>query len=340
MSVIARAMVYLALTMFSVVSMWMTYASLHDSILLKPEVSIPLWNGVVWQCSVFALLISMAIGLMLFALKLTIIEGQRRLNLFGFVGLLLVASISIVFNVDVLYRVANPTFYERHAYNAVRSVYDAYLTDVQAELPSRRDPQPTEPVSLEAGLDAEREGLGEDPAGLGAQEGIDPALAAREKVEALLAKSMPDTVEGVAAWQEEIRAAAKPLGELAGKPLPPAARVETPLSAVFANLMDWQKLGFMEVFILALAVLLDLGDIVGYSLIPNQPKKRRSALPAMPEFDMPEMAVLPPTDRIKKENPPPESLEDSFDPFEPRAQAASSPRTGPPPRPLRLRRRR
>lgn len=78
-----RLAIFVAMCLFSVVSIWTTYVSLKDSILPRPTFPIAYAEGRVHELSIFAFALSLAIGLMLFALKLSIIDGQKRLNFFG-----------------------------------------------------------------------------------------------------------------------------------------------------------------------------------------------------------------------------------------------------------------
>ena len=114
MSFFARTVFFLAMFLLGAVSMWTTYQSLHDSILPKPTVQIALSENFVWDCSIFALMLSVAIGMMLFALKIAIVDEEKRLNIFGVLGLTVIGFISIAFNLDVLYRTADRDFFIRY----------------------------------------------------------------------------------------------------------------------------------------------------------------------------------------------------------------------------------
>lgn len=312
MQFVTRSIIIVAMTLLGIVSVWTTYKSLTDSILPEPLVGIPLPNGVLWQCSIFALGLSVAIGLMLFALKMAIIDDQKRLNLLGFVGMSVVASISIAFNMDVLYRTAKKDFYINFAYNQMRTQYDDYLADVQNTLMHRREEILKQVAGQEGELEAEIKGLRQAPAGYGQRarqedyrltvvsktaaielESIDQALEAKNKANELLAAAAPRNIQGIQDLQNQLRVAVKDAGAIAGKPLPPSVESDSPLFAVFANLFDPKAIGLFEVFILALAFLLDLGDIVGYSLVPSkQGKRTRPYLTPLPDFGSPQ--VVPP----------------------------------------------
>ena len=134
MVIITRLIMYMAMTLLGIVSMWTTYVSLHDSILPEPVIRLHLGTNVVWDCSIFALGLSVAIGMMLFALKVAIIDEQKRLNVLGLLGLTVVGFISISFNLDVLYRTADRDFFVRYSSEKMRAVYEDYLRNVQTEL--------------------------------------------------------------------------------------------------------------------------------------------------------------------------------------------------------------
>lgn len=284
---ISRLAIFVAVVLLTIVSMWTTYASLKDSIMPEPMVTIPLGRGYTWDCSIFALGLSVAIGLMLFALKLAIIDGQKRLNIFGLVGMTVVASISITFNMDVLYRVGDREFFLRHSTAKVKSTYDTYLAEVRTQLLSQKQGSEKALARQEGELEAEIRGLREDPAGYGRRakqedhrltvleketavevSSIEEALIAQEQADALLASSQPKTIDEVLQLQDQLRVAVKNAGALAGVAMPEPVSVENPLFAVFEKLFDFETVGWKELFFLALAFLIDLGDIIGYCLVP------------------------------------------------------------------------
>lgn len=284
---ISKLAIFVAMVLLTIVSMWTTYASLKDSIMPEPVVTLPLGRGYTWDCSIFALGLSVAIGLMLFALKLAIVGGEKRLNFFGIIGMTVVASISITFNMDVLYRVGDREFFLRHSTEKVKSTYGDYLAEVRSELVSRKQESETDLARQQGELESEIRGLRADPAGYGkrakeedyrltvlqketevAVAGIDEALAAQAAADALLASTRPTNLDEVLKLQDELRVAVKNAGALAGVELPAPVSVENPLFAVFERLFDWETVGWKEIFFLALAFLIDLGDIIGYSLVP------------------------------------------------------------------------
>ena len=114
---------YVGMVMLTLASMCTTYISVNDSILPEPKVTIPLWNDMTWDCSVLALALSVGIGLMLLALKLAIIDEQKRLSPLGLIGLCLLAFISISFNMDVLYRTADKDFFLDYSKNRMVTPY-------------------------------------------------------------------------------------------------------------------------------------------------------------------------------------------------------------------------
>jgi hypothetical protein len=288
-----RAALYCAMVLFTIVSMWTTYKSLSDSILPGPAFDVPLGGGYVWEnCATMALFLSVAIGLMLFALKLAIIDGQKRLNVLGLVGLTIIAAISICFNMDVLYRTADKEFFLRESDQHMRSVYENYLAEVQSTLGSRKEELLKVIARQEGELEAEIRGLRQRPAGYGSEARkedyeltllskqaevelvtINDALVKKDEADALLAGTYTTSLEEIHQLQEKLRVAVKDLGATAGIPLPVVVKQEMPFMLVFEKLFDIRNVGPMEVLILFLAFLLDLGDIIGYSLIPNKAPK-------------------------------------------------------------------
>lgn len=287
-----RVALYCAMVLFTIVSMWTTYKSLTDSILPEPAFDIPLGNGVVWEhCAIFALALSVAVGLMLFALKLAIIDGQKRLNLLGVIGLTIIAAISISFNMDVLYRTADKEFFLKYSDQRMRDAYVDYLGKVQAALGDEKEAIQRKIDMQEGELEAEIRGLRKLPEGYGSVarkedytllqiqkesqaelERIDQALETKREADVLLQQEAT-SLDEIHQLQEKVRVLVKDIGPQVGIPLPPAVKLETPLFAVFSKLFDFRHVGPMEILILFLAFLLDLGDIIGYSLIPNKAPK-------------------------------------------------------------------
>jgi hypothetical protein len=284
---ISKGAIFLAMVILTLVSMWTTYASLQDSILPEPVVAIPLTESFTWNCSIFALGLSVAIGLMLFALKLAIIDEQKKLNFMGIVGLTIVAFISITFNMDVLYRVGNQDFFLRHSTAKVKSSYGTYLGEVRTQLLEKKQSAERSLARQEGELESEIRGLREAPAGYGqrarsedhrltvlAKEvaveitAIDEALAEQAAADTLLSESRPASIAEIEVLQDTLRVEAKNVGALAGVPLPAPVSLENPFFAVFERLFDLETVGWKEIFFLILAFLIDLGDIIGYSLVP------------------------------------------------------------------------
>lgn len=289
-----RLLLSVAMSMLSLVSIWTTYASLNDSILPEPKIAVPLAEGAVWQCSVVALGLSIAIGLMLLSLKIAIIGGHKRLNVAGVLGLTVVAFISITFNMDVLYRTADKDFYLRYSNDRMRAPYEAYMAKAQGILLEKRTELLKGVAKQEGELDAEVKGLRKAPAGYGQHarqeeynltilsketevelQAVEAGLLTKEKADELLRAARPTSLEDIDKNQAELRVIIKDLGAVTGIPLPELVKTESPLFAVFAKLMDVKTVGFKEVFFLILAFLLDLGDIVGYSLVPNARRDKR-----------------------------------------------------------------
>ena len=288
----SRFIILVAMTIFSVVSMWTTYVSLTDSILPYPTLNLHLWNGIVWNCSIFALALSVALGLMLFALKLAIVDGHKRLSPVGVIGLVIVAFISISFNMDVLYRTANRDFFIYYSNDKMRKVYESYLVDAHRSLVEKREANLKALARQEGELEAETLGQRKAPPGYGprAREeahqltvlrktaqvelaAAEAGLRAEQVADSLLGSTQPSSIDEIQALQNSLRISLKETAAISGKPLPDPVRLESPLFAVIARLFDLKSIGYMELFILAVALLLDLGDIIGYSLIPNRRPK-------------------------------------------------------------------
>ncbi len=305
MNFVVRSLFVLAVVVLGIVSMWTTYVSLHDSILPEPTLNIPLADGVVWKCSVMALGMAVAIGIMLFALKVAVIQGHKRLNLLGVIGMTIVAFISIAFNLDVLYRTADRDFFLRYSNDRMRSVYEEYLSEVTKSLGEKRLKSMRQIARQEGELDAEVKGLRKAPAGYGdiarsedykltllqktAQvelEAVDAAIKKKEEADLLLNNASIETIDDIQKLQEQLRVVCKDLSGPSEIRLPEVVRLENPLFAVFAKLFDWRTVGFKELFLLVIAFLMDLGDIIGYTLVPN--RKRR------PQEDDYSEALFPP----------------------------------------------
>lgn len=317
MKLFTRAILVFAMIILGIVSMWTTYQSLHDSILPTPVIQIRFSENTIWDCSVFALALSVAIGLMLYALKLAIIDEQKRLNVLGVIGLTVVGFISISFNMDVLYRWAHQSFFINYSASRVKSAYEDYLTQTQQALITKRDELLKQVAKQEGELDAEIKGLREAPAGYGSiaksedyhltllqkttgveLKTIEEAIAKKQEADKLLADSMPANIEEVEKLQHELRVLVKDVGSVSGESLPEPVRLESPLFAVFRKLFDWQQVGLEEIFFVLLAFFLDLGDIIGYSLVPAA-RKKTSLAPAAAladaGFTASELPSLPPT---------------------------------------------
>lgn len=309
-----RFAILIAMVLFSVVSIWTTYVSLRDSILPKPTIPVTFAPGVVHELSVFALALSVAIGLMLFALKLSIIDGHKRLNILGIIGLTIVASISIAFNMDVLYRTADQQFFLNYTEQKVRTTYEDYLASAQTKLNERKQELEKQVAKQEGELESEIKGLRKKPAGYGteakqeeyeltllsktAEVDLQEILAAEEEkkeVDAVLVQTSVAKLDDVTKLQDDLRVKIKDFAALAGTPMPAAVKLESPLFAVFQKLFNFRTAGPLEYLILALAFLLDLADIVGYSLVPTQKEKKSPAIwAAVPEgLPGPEMISQP-----------------------------------------------
>lgn len=303
MGAVVKIAILTAMVILTVVSMWTTYESLNDSILPEPTVRIHITDSFIWDCSIFALGLSFAIGLMLFAIKVAVIDGQKRLNIVGIIGLAVIAFISISFNMDVLYRRANSDFFINFSTTRMTSVYEDYLVRAQAELGARRAELRKLVARQEGELDAEIRGLREAPEGYGRiakqedyqltllskttaveLEGIDEAIKKKEEADALLASAATESIDDIEKLQQELRVVIKDVAAATGIPLPPPVKMENPLFTVFAKLFDIRNVGIKEIFFLLIAIFLDLGDIIGYSLVPNKKKRTLKLItPAGPE---------------------------------------------------------
>lgn len=310
-----------AMMLLTGVSMYTTYASLNESILPEPKIPIPTPLGL-WNCSVIALGLSVAIGLMLFAMKLAVIDGQKRLGIAGLTGMTITAFISIVFNMDVLYRTADREFYLRYSADRMRGAYESFMAESVARLEGRRAEVMRSIARQEGELESEIKGLRRAPAGYGQYareedyklnllqktarvdlEQIDRAMEIKQQADELLrtaSMASPAKIDGV---QAELRVILKDLSALSHVPLPPVVKLESPLFAVFANLFDLRQIGFKEIFFLLIAFFLDLGDIIGFSLLPSRKPDRRPD----PESEGPEEwfrkepIVLPPSPVVRIE---------------------------------------
>ena len=293
---ISMSMFTIAMTALTLVSMWTTYESLKDSILPGPEVPIPYAEGESIAIAVPALVLSVGIGMMLLGMKFAVINERRNLGVLGFIGLFIIAFISISFNLDVLYRVANQDFMVDHADQQMRAVYENYLSEVTHELTEREVELKRELARQEGELESEIQGLREAPAGFGERakseqykltllekesqvelEKIQEALAAKEEADTLLVAALPTTPDDVLELEKELRVTVKDVGAIAGIAMPKPVEQEMPIFAVFARLFDWQRIGFMEGFFLVIAVFIDLGDIVGYNLVARKPVRGSSS---------------------------------------------------------------
>ena len=207
----------------------------------------------------------------------------------------------------------------------MRNVYERYLADSQQALTEKRDKIRKDVAMQEGELQAEIKGLREAPAGYGPRarkedyhltvmektslvdlESVDEALQTVEGADSLLQSTTPQTIEEVQKLQDDLRVVVKDVGARAGIPLPEPVKLESPFFAVFQNLFDLNKIGMKEIFFLLIAIFLDLGDIVGYSLVPNKPRKpavNRPTLVAMPNLPGPEFVLSPALASTGEEGP-------------------------------------
>ena len=114
---------------------------------------------------------------------------------------------------------------------------------------------------------------------------------------------MPQTLEEIDKTQAELRVIVKDLSGASGVPMPELIKTENPLFAVFEKLFDYKTVGFKEIFILITAFLLDLGDIIGYSLVPGRKKERKEV--RIEPFPEPRLALLPSEDQTGSRMPAP-----------------------------------
>jgi hypothetical protein len=199
----------------------------------------------------------------------------------------------------VLYRTANADFHLRYTDSQMRQTYENYLAEVQHTLAERQSAVRKQVAIQEGELESEIQGLRQAPAGFGNRareeqyeltllekeseielESVREGLAAKDKADLLLASTFPTTLAGVQELENEVRVLARDAGTAANIPMPPPSEPETPLFAVFSNLFDPETIGFEEVFFLLIAVMLDLGDIVGFNLVTRKASMRTaSAVP-------------------------------------------------------------
>ena len=319
LSIKIRLILTPAMMMLTAVSMYTTYASLNDSILPEPKVPIPTPLGV-WNCSVIALGLSVAIGLMLFVMKLAVIDGHKRLGIAGLVGMTITAFISIVFNMDVLYRTADREFYLRYSADRMRGAYESFMAEAVSKLETRRTELMRNIAKQEGELESEIKGLRQAPAGYGQNarqedyklnllqktavvdlEQIDRAMEIKKQADELLRSASMASLEEIDRVQAELRVVLKDLAAYSNVPLPAVVKLDSPLFAVFANLFDWKHIGFKEIFFLLIAFFLDLGDIIGFSLLPNRTTTKKTDLNPGPKpgpsdyWYRENPVVLPPT---------------------------------------------
>lgn len=162
-----KFVIVIAMVIFTIASIVTTYISLSISVLPEPSITIPITEDVTWDCSYLALMISVGIGLMLFALKVAIIDEQKRLNLVGILGLLIVAFISISFNMDVFYRAANRDFYINYTSAQMKKIYADYLAEVDSKLSAKKTELLKQVAKQEGELESEIRGIREAPEGYG-----------------------------------------------------------------------------------------------------------------------------------------------------------------------------
>ncbi len=293
---VTMTMFSVAMTALTLVSMWTTYVSLADSILPGPLVPIPYAEGESVSIAVPALALSVGIGMMLLGMKFAVINERRNLGVVGFIGLFVIAFISISFNLDVLYRVAHKDFMVNHADQQMRATYENYLSEVQTVLSERELDLKRHVARQEGELESEIQGLREAPAGFGERakaeqyelnlmqresevelETIQEAIAKKDEANTLLSASLPETTDDVLILEKQIRVLVKDAGAVAGIPMPAPAEIEMPIFAVFSRLFDSETVGFKEVFYLLIAMFLDLGDIVGYNLVARKGSRQSSS---------------------------------------------------------------
>lgn len=301
-----KVVLYFAMSLLGAASIWTTYKSLYESILPEPVWQIALPNGVTWDCHVIALILSLAIGMMLFTLKAAIIDGQKRLNIFGVLGMTIVAFISIAFNLDVLYRTADRDFFVRYSNEQMRKPYEEFLAQVQDDLNKRKTTAMKQLALQEGELESEQRGLRKAGAGYGplAKEedykltllqkttevelqSVTAALETKGKADELLRTVTIAGIEDVHKLQGDLRVVCKDLAGVSNVTLPTPVRLENPLFVVFAKVFDWNQIGIKEVFFVIIAFFMDLGDIIGYALIPNKRRKRQVDFPGLDLDDEP-----------------------------------------------------
>jgi hypothetical protein len=256
----SRFIFCIAMVLLTVVSIYTTYASLNDSILPEPKLAIPITEGVIWQCSVMALGLAVAIGLMLFALKLAIIGGHKRLNLLGVLGMTVMSFISIAFNVDVLYRTADRDFYLRYSNDRMRSTYEKFLGQAQGVLGERRTELLRSIAKQEGELDSEVKGLRKAPAGYGVNakeedyklnvlqktaqvdlQSVEEALESKKQADAVLRSDAPQKLEDIDKTQAELRVIVKDLSGASGVPMPELVKTENPLFAFLRSCLTTNR---------------------------------------------------------------------------------------------------
>ncbi|MBM3290455.1 MAG: hypothetical protein FJY92_09910 [Candidatus Hydrogenedentes bacterium] len=185
----------------------------------------------------------------------------------------------------------------------MRTAYEDYLATAQTKLNERRQELEKQVAKQEGELESEIKGLREKPAGYGNEarkeeyhltllqktsevelQSIVAAQERKQEVDAVLAQASVAKLEDVTKLQDDVRLKIKDFAAAVGTPMPPAVKLESPLFAVFQKLFNFRTAGPLEYLILALAFLLDLADIIGYSLVPTKKEKKSPAIwAAVPE---------------------------------------------------------
>ena len=171
----------------------------------------------------------------------------------------------------------------------VKNQYASYFANVQSALVEKRTTILRDVAKQEGELESEVKGLRRAPEGYGTMakqedyqltvlkktsevdlKPVEEAIAARTEADTLLASANPTTIDEVYQLQGQLRVIAKNVGAVSGISLPAPVKLDNPLFTVFEKLADWHTIGIKEVILLLIAFLIDLGDIVGYVLIPNR----------------------------------------------------------------------
>ena len=124
LSITLLSIATLALTALSI---WANYVSLSASVLPLPTIALSLFTGATWQCSLPALGLAIAIGLLLLAIKVNAAGCGKSVGFAGYCAFAVVACFSILFNVDAIYRMTQEGYDLQLANQQTTAVFGPYM---------------------------------------------------------------------------------------------------------------------------------------------------------------------------------------------------------------------